>query len=194
MHSFSTSLPSQEAERNAAWCRTYNILRFPRQQKRKKKEFPAISDQPRMPAEAVKETQKHSFGLSLLLFSLFLWRENNVLKLVRATQKGKKVTGANWTEAQLIFFSRVFPTKKFNSFFPSAQNFETIPHVNDGNVGYFGGSVALADYCPYIQVHCYKNFNLCSRNNSFTYLGIHLALQQRGCSRLPLHVQREQPE
>ena len=35
---------------------------------------------------------------------------------------------------------------------PPFQNFDSIPHVSSLEVGYYGGSVALADYCPYIQV------------------------------------------
>jgi hypothetical protein len=32
------------------------------------------------------------------------------------------------------------------------QNFDRIAHVNSSEIGNYGGSVGLADYCPYIQV------------------------------------------
>lgn len=36
------------------------------------------------------------------------------------------------------------------------QNFDYIPHVNNESISYYGGSVALADYCPYIQEFTWK--------------------------------------
>ena len=42
---------------------------------------------------------------------------------------------------------------------PPFQNFDSIPHVSSPEVGYYGGSVALADYCPYIQVRSVSPFS-----------------------------------
>ncbi|KAJ6224326.1 hypothetical protein RDWZM_002871 [Blomia tropicalis] len=36
------------------------------------------------------------------------------------------------------------------------QNFDYIPNVRNETLGYYGGSVALADYCPYIQEFTWK--------------------------------------
>src|SRR5699024_10911438 len=36
------------------------------------------------------------------------------------------------------------------------QNFDYIPHVANETVGHYGGSVVLADYCPYIQEFTWK--------------------------------------
>ena len=36
---------------------------------------------------------------------------------------------------------------------PPFQNFDSIPHVSSLEVGYYGGSVALADYCPYVEAN-----------------------------------------
>ena len=51
--------------------------------------------------------------------------------------------------------------KRFNFELPSIyQNFDKIPDVNGSELGMYGGSVSLADYCPYKQVSR-SNFEIC---------------------------------
>ena len=50
------------------------------------------------------------------------------------------------------------------------QNFESIPHIPDAEVSYYGGSVALADYCPYIQEFTWKSEDTTSRGTRCTDL------------------------
>ena len=64
-------------------------------------------------------------------------------------------------------FFTIFCTHK--SFLFSFQNFESIPHVHDADVGYFGGSVALADYCPYIQEFTWRSNNVVVRGSHCMY-------------------------
>ncbi|KAG7161238.1 Leishmanolysin-like peptidase-like, partial [Homarus americanus] len=45
------------------------------------------------------------------------------------------------------------------------QNFGVIPHVSSHRVGHYGGSVALADYCPYIQEFTWKNQDIIIRDS-----------------------------
>ena len=48
--------------------------------------------------------------------------------------------------------------KRFNYELPSIyQNFDKIPDVNGSELGMYGGSVSLADYCPYKQVSNFVN-------------------------------------
>ena len=54
-----------------------------------------------------------------------------------------------WIEVFRIFLAKFMINLRIFSPF---QNFDSIPHVSSLEVGYYGGSVALADYCPYIQV------------------------------------------
>ena len=49
------------------------------------------------------------------------------------------------------------------------QNFKSIPHVYESNVGYYGGSVALADYCPYIQEFTWRSNNVVVRGSHCMY-------------------------
>jgi len=49
------------------------------------------------------------------------------------------------------------------------QNFDSIPHVDTPSVGYFGGSVALADYCPYIQEFTWRSNNVVVRGSHCMY-------------------------
>jgi len=49
------------------------------------------------------------------------------------------------------------------------QNFKTIPHVLESEVGYYGGSVALADYCPYIQEFTWRSNNVVVRGSHCMY-------------------------
>jgi hypothetical protein len=49
------------------------------------------------------------------------------------------------------------------------QNFEKIPHVDSSSVGYYGGSVALADYCPYIQEFTWRSNNVVVRGSHCMY-------------------------
>lgn len=39
---------------------------------------------------------------------------------------------------------------------PKFQNFNFIPNVNNDSLPFYGGSVALADFCPYIQEFTWK--------------------------------------
>lgn len=43
------------------------------------------------------------------------------------------------------------------------QNFDTIPYVASGEEEYYGGSVSLADYCPYIQEFTWRSKNVVVR-------------------------------
>lgn len=36
------------------------------------------------------------------------------------------------------------------------QNFDSIPHVSNDSISHYGGSVGLADFCPYIQEFTWK--------------------------------------
>ncbi|XP_045109228.1 leishmanolysin-like peptidase isoform X1 [Portunus trituberculatus] len=49
------------------------------------------------------------------------------------------------------------------------QNFGAIPHVTSSRVGFYGGSVALADYCPYIQEFTWKNNDVVIRGSHCQY-------------------------
>ena len=51
---------------------------------------------------------------------------------------------------------------------PPFQNFDSIPHVSS-DVGYYGGSVALADYCPYIQEFTWRSNNVVVRGSHCAY-------------------------
>ncbi|KAK2713757.1 hypothetical protein QYM36_009592 [Artemia franciscana] len=48
---------------------------------------------------------------------------------------------------------------------PIYQNFQSIPHISDRNVGFYGGSVSLADYCPYIQEFTWRSENVAIRGS-----------------------------
>lgn len=48
---------------------------------------------------------------------------------------------------------------------PPFQNFDSIPHVTKAEVGHYGGSVALADYCPYIQEFTWRSNNVVVRGS-----------------------------
>eukprot|EP00095_Tigriopus_kingsejongensis_P009354 snap_masked-scaffold488_size158317-processed-gene-0.2 protein:Tk09354 transcript:snap_masked-scaffold488_size158317-processed-gene-0.2-mRNA-1 annotation:"conserved hypothetical protein" len=49
------------------------------------------------------------------------------------------------------------------------QNFDSIPHIAAPDVGFFGGSVALADYCPYIQEFTWRSNNVVVRGSHCMY-------------------------
>ena len=51
----------------------------------------------------------------------------------------------------------------------SFQNFKSIPHVYESDVGFYGGSVALADYCPYIQEFTWRSNNVVVRGSHCMY-------------------------
>jgi len=59
--------------------------------------------------------------------------------------------------------------KHVNELPPHFQNFEYIPHVPHHDVGYYGGSVALADYCPYIQEFTWRSNNVVVRGSHCMY-------------------------
>lgn len=50
------------------------------------------------------------------------------------------------------------------------QNFDEIAHVPSGQEGYFGGSVSLADYCPYIQEFTWRSKNVVVRGSHCRYI------------------------
>lgn len=45
------------------------------------------------------------------------------------------------------------------------QNFDHIAHVPHGEEMFYGGSVQLADYCPYIQEFTWRNKNVVVRGS-----------------------------
>ncbi|KAF2368611.1 Peptidase M8 leishmanolysin [Trinorchestia longiramus] len=45
------------------------------------------------------------------------------------------------------------------------QNFHSIPHINEKQLSRYGGSVTLADYCPYIQEFTWKSQNVVVRGS-----------------------------
>lgn len=45
------------------------------------------------------------------------------------------------------------------------QNFDTITHVPNGEEEFYGGSVSLADHCPYIQEFIWKNKSVAIRGS-----------------------------
>ncbi|XP_075222194.1 leishmanolysin-like peptidase, invadolysin [Lycorma delicatula] len=49
------------------------------------------------------------------------------------------------------------------------QNFDNIPHVPQGLESYYGGSVSLADYCPYIQEFTWRSNNVVVRGSHCQY-------------------------
>lgn len=49
------------------------------------------------------------------------------------------------------------------------QNFESIQYVASGMEGYYGGSVSLADYCPYIQEFTWRSKNVIVRGSHCQY-------------------------
>ncbi|PBC31857.1 Leishmanolysin peptidase [Apis cerana cerana] len=61
----------------------------------------------------------------------------------------------------LIKYSQPLP-KKY-------QNFDFIPHVPAGEEQYYGGSVSLADYCPYIQEFTWRARNIVVRGSHCLY-------------------------
>lgn len=49
------------------------------------------------------------------------------------------------------------------------QNFDSIAHVNPGTEDHYGGSVALADYCPYNQEFTWRANNSIVRGSHCLY-------------------------
>ena len=49
------------------------------------------------------------------------------------------------------------------------QNFDSIPHVQPGQESFYGGSVSLADYCPYIQEFTWRSKNVIVRGSHCQY-------------------------
>ena len=49
------------------------------------------------------------------------------------------------------------------------QNFKSIPHIYESEVAKYGGSVALADYCPYIQEFTWRSNNVVVRGSHCMY-------------------------
>ena len=45
------------------------------------------------------------------------------------------------------------------------QNFDSLAHVPVGEEGYYGGSVSLADHCPYIQEFTWRSKNVVVRGS-----------------------------
>ncbi|XP_072402346.1 leishmanolysin-like peptidase [Diabrotica undecimpunctata] len=49
------------------------------------------------------------------------------------------------------------------------QNFDSIQHVDSGKEGFYGGSISLADYCPYIQEFTWRSKNVVVRGSHCQY-------------------------
>lgn len=49
------------------------------------------------------------------------------------------------------------------------QNFEFIPHISQADIPFYGGSVALADFCPYIQEFTWRSDNIAIRGSNCLY-------------------------
>ncbi|CAH1153503.1 unnamed protein product [Phaedon cochleariae] len=49
------------------------------------------------------------------------------------------------------------------------QNFDSIQYVDSGREGFYGGSVSLADYCPYIQEFTWRSKNVVVRGSHCKY-------------------------
>lgn len=49
------------------------------------------------------------------------------------------------------------------------QNFDSIPRVKPGHEAYYGGSVNLADYCPYIQEFTWRSKDVVIRGSDCQY-------------------------
>ncbi|XP_043215094.1 leishmanolysin-like peptidase isoform X2 [Amphibalanus amphitrite] len=49
------------------------------------------------------------------------------------------------------------------------QNFDSVPQVPSSRTGYYGGSVILADYCPYIQEFTWKSNNVIVRGSHCSF-------------------------
>ena len=45
------------------------------------------------------------------------------------------------------------------------QNFDDLDHIEKGEEDYYGGSVALADHCPYIQEFTWRSKNVVVRGS-----------------------------
>lgn len=58
------------------------------------------------------------------------------------------------------------------------QNFDRLPNVPDENVTFYGGSVTLADYCPYVQEFTW-------RANSVVIRGSHCFYDENNPGTLP---------
>ncbi|KAL1130168.1 hypothetical protein AAG570_013106 [Ranatra chinensis] len=61
----------------------------------------------------------------------------------------------------LIEYSQILP--------PFYQNFDSIPQVPRGQEGFYGGSVILSDYCPYIQEFAWRSQNVVIRGSHCQY-------------------------
>ncbi|KAJ8947161.1 hypothetical protein NQ318_002524 [Aromia moschata] len=66
------------------------------------------------------------------------------------------------------------------------QNFDYIQYVESGTEGFYGGSIFLADYCPYIQEFTWRSKNVVVRGSHCQYLennpkpGKNFALEKYG--------------
>jgi leishmanolysin-like peptidase len=49
------------------------------------------------------------------------------------------------------------------------QNFDKLEHVLKGQEEFYGGSVSLADHCPYIQEFTWRNRNVVIRGSQCQY-------------------------
>lgn len=50
------------------------------------------------------------------------------------------------------------------------QNFDEIYNVDKGREGFYGGSVSLADYCPYIQEFTWRSKSVVVRGSNCRYV------------------------
>ncbi|VVC91296.1 unnamed protein product, partial [Leptidea sinapis] len=49
------------------------------------------------------------------------------------------------------------------------QHFDTLPNVPAGDESHYGGSVSLADYCPYLQEFTWKHKSVLVRGSRCSY-------------------------
>lgn len=49
------------------------------------------------------------------------------------------------------------------------RNFDAIPHVPASKVSHYGGSVSLADHCPYTQEFTWRSKNVVVRGSHCKY-------------------------
>jgi leishmanolysin-like peptidase len=53
---------------------------------------------------------------------------------------------------------------------PEYQNFDKLAHVEPGEEKFFGGSVSLADHCPYIQEFTWRSKNVAVRGSQCMFV------------------------
>lgn len=54
-------------------------------------------------------------------------------------------------------------------FLNKLQNFVSLPNIPNENLSYYGGSVTLADYCPYVQEFTWRANSVVIRGSHCYY-------------------------